>query len=105
MKCMSLIERADYLRSEHSISISSDHLRTIYRKSSIRYKTVDLHMTQKLLKADDLKKQQRKFVIEVEQLKLRTFVWFMDSTSISAWSSLKKKTWNNCLFRASTSFL
>ena len=45
--------------------------------------------------AESLQIRQRQFVIELEQIKLRKYVWFMDSCSVNPWANLKKKTWTS----------
>ena len=95
MKSMSLRERTVFIRHEFGTSICHRTLWGYYKNHNIRFKTVDLYTTRKLLRAAELRQRQRQFVIELEQLKHVKYVWFMDSCSVNVWAHLKRKTWTN----------
>ena len=56
---------------------------------------MDLAATAKLLRAQSIQAEQKQFVITLLQAQLNTYIYFMDETSISLWSNIRKKTWTD----------
>ena len=59
----------------------------------MRVRAVDLHSVNKLSRADEIRAQQRAFVMELLRAKVNKQVYYMDQTSIHLWYTAKK-TWS-----------
>ena len=95
MKTMTLDERVVWLECTYGYKISRSTLRNYYLNHNIRYRTVDLHSTRKYSKADEIRAQQREFVIQLMHLQHAKYCWFIDSTSVTTWSNLLRKEWTD----------
>jgi hypothetical protein len=63
----------------------------------VKYRSVDLAMTSKLRRENEIKEKQKDFVLTLYRLQLYYHIYYVDSTSISMWSACKKKTWHRGL--------
>ena len=66
-----------------------------YKQENITYKTVDLHAVHKLLKADEIRDEQRKYCIDIMKLQASKAVFWLDETSINIHMRRKNVTWTN----------
>ena len=51
---MSSFERVQDLKLRHKIMLSHSYLKKLYKKNNIKFRLVDLHMTNKIKKAKEL---------------------------------------------------
>ena len=58
----------------------------------MRVRAVDLHSVNKLSHADEIRAQQRAFVMELLRLQVDKQVYYMDQTSVHLWYTARK-TW------------
>ena len=65
-----------------------------YRRHGVRFTLVDLHSTNKLARADEIRQQQREFVYFIKECRNKDRpIYWMDETSACYWAPLRKKTW------------
>ena len=95
MKSISLRERVRQLKRQYDINICAFTLRKIYLSHGIRYKTCDLHFTNKFVQRTAIKEEQLKFVTEHKVREASRYIVFIDETSMNVWGGLKKKSWTD----------
>ena len=49
----------------------------------------------KFSKAEEMQQKQKKFVIEVMKAQATKAIFWLDETSVSCWSPIKRRTWSN----------
>ena len=92
---MTLNERVRDIKVRYRVQISHATLRNYYHQAKISYKTVDLQAVHKLLKAEKLRKEQKKFCIDILKLQITKAVFWLDETSINIRTGKKRFTWTN----------
>ena len=75
--------------------ISKKTLSRYYSDNKIKYRSVDLNNVMKIRQTDRIIAEQRDFVMDIEIAKVTKVVYWLDETSLSLWSSLKRKTWTD----------
>ena len=95
MKHLTLKERVILLRQRHSLAISASTLARYYSLIDIRYIQVDLASTAKLKKQEEIRQKQKLFALDLYYFRSNYYVCFIDETSISYWSNIRKKTWTD----------
>ena len=93
---MTLKERCKDFRDRLNIAVSPPTLYRYYKKANVTFKKVDLHCTNKLNRVRQLLSEQKQFVENIQQAEQdNKFICYMDETSLSLWSPLKRRTWSN----------
>ena len=89
---LSLIDRRNDIQRRLGVSLHTTTLRSYYIRNNVKVRTVDLHNVNKLNKADEIREQQKKFVMELMRSQIDKQVYYMDQTSVNLWYTCKK-TW------------
>ena len=91
---MTLRERSEDLQLNYEIEVAPAVLFTYNRAQGVSYRFVDLAVTAKIRRAEEIKKQQKDFVYKVMTLRLTKYLFFLDESSVSLWANIKRKTWS-----------
>ena len=92
---MTLKERCADLIQDVPVRLSASALYRYYRQAKITYRMVDLHTTIKLKRAHEIRCNQLAFVKKITEAKQQKIIFWLDETSVSLWSPLKRRTWTN----------
>ena len=91
---LTLVERAGILSARLRKTVVPMTLFNYYRRHGVRFTNVDLHSTNKLARADEIRQIQREFVDLITERRLNNRpIYWMDETSACYWAPLRKKTW------------
>ena len=91
---MTLQERANAIRQLTGHSIHKSTVRRYYLSKNVKFKAVDVHSVNKLRKFEEIKRKQRDFATLLVRAKRKNnLIWYLDESSCSVWSCLRRKTW------------
>ena len=80
------------IRRRFGVTLHRTTLRSYYVRNGVRVRAVDLHSVNKLSRADEIRSQQRAFVMELLRTQVDKQVYYMDQTSVHLWY-MARKTW------------